>query len=334
MGWQQFAPKPVPPTVITVTPTATTVTGSQTVVATTSYPRSFKIFGRIFFDYNGNGRKEIDEPDMSGVPVAIDGKNVTTTNSTGWYLVTDIATGNHTVRPFPPKNFRYMCESAAEYRSVKDHYMVSVANDTQKDIGLMEGFLTVPFSRMTKHSIGRCYDWDQRIGRVEWWNGKTYEYINRQGIGADDDHTGIDFDAKEGEQVLAPAPGTVVFAGLGPNPESLVVDIQHDYGFKTSYNHLSKILVSAGQRVERGEAIGLVGATGTFYPHLHFELYQPWSQGPVIFDPYRPTFKVTDDRSGCWALKAREKYWLRLPADQNPNLFGYWTKENDPQFYV
>jgi murein DD-endopeptidase MepM/ murein hydrolase activator NlpD len=50
--------------------------------------------------------------------------------------------------------------------------------------------------------------------------------------------------------------------------------INHSYGVKTRYGHLSKILVKKGQYVKRGQKIGLVGNTGrTTGPHLHYEVY-------------------------------------------------------------
>jgi murein DD-endopeptidase MepM/ murein hydrolase activator NlpD len=51
------------------------------------------------------------------------------------------------------------------------------------------------------------------------------------------------------------------------------VIIDHSFGYKTLYGHLSKISVRPGQKIKRGELVGLVGSTGlSTAPHLHYEV--------------------------------------------------------------
>jgi len=85
-------------------------------------------------------------------------------------------------------------------------------------------------------------------------------------------HSGIDFAAPEGTQVVAPAYGRVVFyANDGLYGNLLVID--HGAGFQTQYGHLSEALVPVGATVERGQAIARVGNTGkSTGPHLHYEI--------------------------------------------------------------
>jgi murein DD-endopeptidase MepM/ murein hydrolase activator NlpD len=87
-----------------------------------------------------------------------------------------------------------------------------------------------------------------------------------------DFHEGIDITNKPGTPVIAPATGTVIFAGYrGTIGQS--IELQHDRRISTLYGHLSHILVKTGQRVYRGEVIGLIGNTGmSTGPHLHYEI--------------------------------------------------------------
>ncbi|HEU0132006.1 MAG TPA: M23 family metallopeptidase [Mycobacteriales bacterium] len=84
-------------------------------------------------------------------------------------------------------------------------------------------------------------------------------------------HAGVDIGAPTGQPIVAALGGVVVTAGpLGTYGNLVVVD--HGNGFATAYGHQSRVLVRVGQRVARGERIGLVGATGAATgPHLHFE---------------------------------------------------------------
>lgn len=86
-------------------------------------------------------------------------------------------------------------------------------------------------------------------------------------------HAGLDFRAPIGTKVFATADGVIKYAGVKKNGYGIHVDINHGYGYHTKYAHLSKLLVKPGQRVKRGELIGLTGNTGLSKgPHLHYEI--------------------------------------------------------------
>lgn len=86
-------------------------------------------------------------------------------------------------------------------------------------------------------------------------------------------HKGIDIAARVGEPILAPASGVVLFAGNRGNGYGNMVEIDHGYGFITRFAHASRLLVTSGQHVKRGDVIALVGATGLVTgPHLHYEV--------------------------------------------------------------
>ena len=92
------------------------------------------------------------------------------------------------------------------------------------------------------------------------------------------------------EPVAAAAPGRVMLAdwivpGCSTCLSGKTVEINHGNGLLTFYGHLSQILVSKGQYVQRGQVIAISGMTGTATgPHLHFGVYHLNGDGPV--DPY------------------------------------------------
>ncbi len=85
-------------------------------------------------------------------------------------------------------------------------------------------------------------------------------------------HRGLDIANAQGTPVFAPSDGVVIFAGTeGGYGNVLVLD--HGYGVRTRYGHLSKILVRLGDRVKRGEPVAAIGNTGrSTGPHLHYEV--------------------------------------------------------------
>lgn len=90
--------------------------------------------------------------------------------------------------------------------------------------------------------------------------------------GASTNHRAIDWATPTGTAIWASSGGTVSTAGW-QSGYGYVVYINHPDGNQTRYGHLSKILVSAGQKVKQGQKIALSGNTGrSTGPHLHFEL--------------------------------------------------------------
>jgi murein DD-endopeptidase MepM/ murein hydrolase activator NlpD len=83
-------------------------------------------------------------------------------------------------------------------------------------------------------------------------------------------HDGIDIGSQPNAPVRSPAAGTVMAVGFDAKMGN-VVAIEHGYGIETQYGHMSKTLVKQGQRVKRGDVLGLVGSTGASTgPHLHY----------------------------------------------------------------
>ncbi|MGB9679563.1 MAG: peptidoglycan DD-metalloendopeptidase family protein [Minisyncoccia bacterium] len=85
-------------------------------------------------------------------------------------------------------------------------------------------------------------------------------------------HTGVDIAASEGSPIYAADGGKVIFSGW-ESGYGYVVKVDHGNRYMTYYGHASKLLVSTGEKVYKGQKIALVGSTGhATGPHLHFEV--------------------------------------------------------------
>lgn len=85
-------------------------------------------------------------------------------------------------------------------------------------------------------------------------------------------HGGLDISADKGRPVYATADGVVETAEWNGNYGNLLV-LDHGYGLKTRYGHLSGFHVKTGDRIQRGKVIGYVGSTGrSTGAHLHYEV--------------------------------------------------------------
>jgi len=99
-------------------------------------------------------------------------------------------------------------------------------------------------------------------------------------------HAGIDFAAAYGSPIYATSDGLVTYAGWHGGHGNFV-RLDNGGGLGTGYGHMSRIAVSPGSRVRRGQVIGYVGSTGlSTGAHLHYEMYRngvPVNPGSVQF---------------------------------------------------
>jgi murein DD-endopeptidase MepM/ murein hydrolase activator NlpD len=102
-------------------------------------------------------------------------------------------------------------------------------------------------------------------------------------------HAGTDFAGPRGTPILAAGDGTVIFAGR-QSGYGLMVEIRHPFGITTRYAHMSRLRVSEGERVSRGDRIGDMGNTGrSTGTHLHYEVRRSG-------DPVNPMTFITAGR--------------------------------------
>ena len=97
---------------------------------------------------------------------------------------------------------------------------------------------------------------------------------------AEKSHYGTDIAANPNESVLATLDGTVILSTYTAETGYLI-EVQHNQDFVSVYKHCGSLLKREGDKVQAGEAIALVGNSGTLTtgPHLHFEL---WHKGRAV----------------------------------------------------
>lgn len=149
--------------------------------------------------------------------------------------------------------------------------------EIEKKLSLIEKTSNPQFLPTTWSHLGKI---NNEFGfRRNPFGGRSYEF-----------HSGMDIDGEKGDMVIAPANGTVLKAewqgGYG-----YLIEIDHGNGLTTRYGHLSKLEVSAGDTIQRGQLIALVGSTGrSTGPHLHYELrLDDKAINPRRFLPPEPT---------------------------------------------
>lgn len=86
-------------------------------------------------------------------------------------------------------------------------------------------------------------------------------------------HQGVDYTVPVGSRVFATADGTIKEVKTRKTTSGRTIVINHGGGYETQYSHLSRIDVKKGQKVRRGDIIGLTGNSGlSLSPHLHYEV--------------------------------------------------------------
>jgi murein DD-endopeptidase MepM/ murein hydrolase activator NlpD len=84
-------------------------------------------------------------------------------------------------------------------------------------------------------------------------------------------HSGLDVAAAKGTAIQAPAAGVITFVNPDLYLTGGTVVVDHGHGVSSNFLHMSRIDVKVGERVEQGQVIGLVGATGRVTgPHMHW----------------------------------------------------------------
>lgn len=320
--------------------------------------QTFDVKGIVYHDYNGDGIKEPNEP---AIPwVELDWYSGTTligcinADSNGSYDIQFSDKGTYTlivdrnnILGYDRQPFRYINISKADFKKITDSLNVDINGDMNYDVALMQGSLTLPFGPDTnfleneQFGIKYCRDWDVRPSYAINWKGETGHVY--------DGSKGTDFEIEENTPILAAAPGIVVVypSEWGYTGQYDVV-IQHQspsekYYFITVYGYLNKSTVKAGQKVNRGDIIGLSGKSfdipglhSYFRKRLHFEVSLQLSRPPhrwFTTDVYRPILPDTDlEKAMNFYMQRASPYGFTEEDYQKLITVGYLTKDNDPQY--
>ncbi|MFZ9976083.1 MAG: LysM peptidoglycan-binding domain-containing M23 family metallopeptidase [Candidatus Limnocylindrus sp.] len=143
----------------------------------------------------------------------------------------------------------------------------------------------------TYQASGQSYAYNGPLPEI--YSGMTFRYPVPGGRfvrGFFRGHDGMDISQATGAPILAAAAGVVVRTGWVNNCGGNQVVIAVGSNLYTGYYHLSRILVSPGQKVARGQQIGKIGDTGcTTGPHLHFSVSRgyPLASGSTFYIPAR-----------------------------------------------
>jgi murein DD-endopeptidase MepM/ murein hydrolase activator NlpD len=175
---------------------------------------------------------------------------------------------------------------------------ISIKLGEDNNVGLMQGFLTLPFvkEQVPEPYIDSYFDiigsriFNDNISYADTMDGIVLNYDGQYSIqniphlhitGVGDSHTGIDYFVPEGNWIISGAPTSRVWYLTGPDElrVNLMFQIPENPGndYDNCYGHLAVQLVEMDQPIYRGQIVGLSGNTGIYYPPprppmLHFHV--------------------------------------------------------------
>ncbi|MGP4038998.1 peptidoglycan DD-metalloendopeptidase family protein [Gracilibacillus sp. D59] len=163
-----------------------------------------------------------------------------------------------------------------ENGTVEKHYRVEKVNGKTVDTEVLEENVT---KEPTKKIIvkGTKVVSSRGTGQLSWpaVGGSITSHVGQRWGSY---HKGIDIAGVSNRTISAADNGSVASAGWDSGGYGNKVVINHNNGYRTVYAHLKSISVSAGQTVEKGQKIGVMGTTGfSTGIHLHFEVYKDGS---------------------------------------------------------
>lgn len=159
---------------------------------------------------------------------------------------------------------------ASEDKFLKNFYAnQALEEELNKEL---EAYIKEQLAKAASKYVGGLLAWPLTDGHRYINSSYGYRTYQIYGVWVTDNHGGIDIKASSGEDILAANSGEVLIATYHSSYGYYIL-IDHGGGISTLYAHCSKLLVKAGQKVNKGDVIGYVGSTGNSSgPHLHFEI--------------------------------------------------------------
>jgi murein DD-endopeptidase MepM/ murein hydrolase activator NlpD len=137
--------------------------------------------------------------------------------------------------------------------------------EKENELSVLEALLTDRELREKQYPHG----WPTSSGG---WLSSAYGHRTDPFTGRQAFHEGVDIAVQAGSEIRAMAAGVVSFSGNKPG-YGLVVEINHGNGYETRYAHAKELIAKVGDRVEKGDAVALVGSTGrSTGSHVHIEV--------------------------------------------------------------
>jgi murein DD-endopeptidase MepM/ murein hydrolase activator NlpD len=163
--------------------------------------------------------------------------------------------GAGSISPQLPASQRFSMES------------VKTINQKAEDLGKNLSTLVIFFENQKARLASTPTIWPTIGWTVSYFGPRIDPFTDKPAF-----HYGLDIATNEGNPIIAPADGIVIQL-KNERMTGRSILISHGLDITTAYFHLSKFLVHEGQRVKRGDIIGLVGRTGkALGPHLHYEV--------------------------------------------------------------
>ncbi len=146
---------------------------------------------------------------------------------------------------------------------------VAVEVGNENDLGLMQGYFTLPFHCDQNFTLFNYFDLDDGAG-VRNYLGETTEFAPNYIVGTSDGHPGVDYKISIGEFLYAFMSGQIINGDNGRG--AMYVDISNSVMFYNAHiGHVSKYTVENQSSVYRGQIIALSGTSGTNWAHVHMQ---------------------------------------------------------------